>query len=58
MTQLFRTKMLASAAIFAMPLVLGLPSAHAASSDPDAAKKYEAEADQLIAKDDFKSAEI
>src|SRR6201996_342294 len=58
MTQHFRTKMLASAAVFAMPLILGLPSAHAASGDPDAAKKYETEADQLIAKDDFKSAEM
>jgi len=58
MTQQFRTKMLASAAIFALPLVLALPSALAASNDPDAAKKYETEADQLIAKDDYKSAEI
>ncbi len=58
MTQQFRTKMLASAAFFALPLVLGLPSALAASNDPDAAKKYETEADQLIAKDDLKSAEI
>jgi putative PEP-CTERM system TPR-repeat lipoprotein len=64
MTQQFRLRMLASAAIFAMPLVLGsqaalwAPFALAASSDPDAAKKYEAEADQLIAKDDLKSGEI
>jgi putative PEP-CTERM system TPR-repeat lipoprotein len=58
MTQKIRTKMLASAAIFAVPLVLAMPSALAASGDPDAAKKYETEADQLIAKDDYKSAEI
>src|ERR1700722_7114982 len=64
MTQQFRIRMLASAAMFAVPLVLGsqaalrAPSALAAPSDPDAAKKYEAEADRLIAKDDLKSGEI
>src|SRR5580692_2471723 len=64
MTQQFRIRMLASAAIFAVPLVLGsqaalwAPSALAATGDPDAAKKYETEADQLIAKDDLKSGEI
>jgi predicted Zn-dependent protease len=63
MTQRNRNRMLATAAIFAAPLVLAAqifwaPSALAANSDPDAAKKYEAEADQLIAKDDLKSGEI
>jgi putative PEP-CTERM system TPR-repeat lipoprotein len=59
----FRNSLLASAAMFAMPLALGAPafwspSAFAATSDPAAAKKHEAEADQLIAKDDLKSGEI
>ncbi len=53
----FRNKMLASAALFVAPLLLGTP-AWAAANDPSAAQKFEAEADQLIAKDDFKSAEI
>ena len=64
MTHQIRNRMLASAAMLAVPLVLAAqtflwaPSALAASGDPDAAKKYETEADQLIAKDDLKSAEI
>src|ERR1700761_5420660 len=64
MTHQIRNRMLASAAMLAVPLalaaqtILWAPSALAASSDPDAAKKYETEADQLIAKDDLKSGEI
>jgi len=53
----FRSKMLASAALFAAPLLFTHP-AGAAANDPSAAQKYLTEADQLIAKDDFKSAEI
>jgi len=58
-----RSSMLASAALVAAPLFLGaslfVPStAYAATNDPSAAQKYEAEADQLLAKDDLKSAEI
>jgi len=64
MTHQIRNRMLASAAILAVPLVLAAqtflwaPSVLAASGDPDAAKKYETEADELIAKDDYKSGEI
>jgi putative PEP-CTERM system TPR-repeat lipoprotein len=58
-----RRKILASAAFVALPLALGAPAmwsdyAAADTGDPAAAKKHEAEADQLIAKDDLKSAEI
>ncbi len=55
-----RNRLLASVAAFALPLAFAasLDSASAATSDPAAAKKYEAEADQLVAKDDLKSAEI
>jgi cellulose synthase operon protein C len=58
-----RLKMLASAALVAMPLALAGPVlwsdyAWAATGDPAAAKKHEDEADQLIAKDDLKSGEI
>jgi putative PEP-CTERM system TPR-repeat lipoprotein len=61
--QQIRSSLLASAAIFAAPTALVAPAlwappAMAASSDPAAAKKHEAEADQLIAKDDLKSGEI
>ena len=61
--QNIRNSLLASAAIFAVPLALAVtelcaPPALAASSDPAAAKKHEAEADQLIAKDDLKAGEI
>jgi putative PEP-CTERM system TPR-repeat lipoprotein len=61
--QKIRRKMLASAALFALPLALGAPAfwsdyAAADTGDLAAAKKHEAEADQLIAKDDLKSAEI
>jgi putative PEP-CTERM system TPR-repeat lipoprotein len=55
--QQFRSKLLVSTAIFAVPLFLAQP-AHAAAKDPSAAQKYEAEADKLIAKDDGKSAVI
>lgn len=60
--QQIRHSLLVSAAI-ALPLLLAgafaAPgAAWAASGDPSAAKKYEAEADDLIAKDDLKSAEI
>jgi putative PEP-CTERM system TPR-repeat lipoprotein len=49
--------------MFVMPLAFAAPafwahSTFAATNDPAAAKKYEAEADQLIAKDDLKSGEI
>lgn len=54
----FRHKLLATAALFAVPLYLGAAPSHAASSDPSAEQKYEAEADDLIAKGDLKSAEI
>ena len=62
-SQQFRSKLLASAVLFAAPFVLGVPLfgaslALAATNDPAAAQKYEAEADQLMAKDDPKSAEI
>jgi len=50
-------------AILAVPLAFATPlnwshQASAATGDPAAAKKYESEADQLIAKDDLKSGEI
>ncbi|HTJ64915.1 MAG TPA: XrtA/PEP-CTERM system TPR-repeat protein PrsT [Alphaproteobacteria bacterium] len=61
--QQIRRKMLASGALVALPLMLAAPAlwsgyAAAAAGDPAAAKKHEQEADQLIAKDDLKSAEI
>ena len=57
LSQQFRSKLLVSSAIFAVPLLLSAP-ALAATKDPSAAQKYEAEADKLIAKDDGKSAVI
>ena len=61
--QQFRNSLLASAALVAAPVAIAVPAfwspaAFAATSDPAASKKHEAEADQLIAKDDLKSGEI
>jgi putative PEP-CTERM system TPR-repeat lipoprotein len=52
-----RIMLMASASMIAIPLAFA-PPLQAAAPDPSAAQKYEAEADQLIAKDDLKSAEI
>jgi putative PEP-CTERM system TPR-repeat lipoprotein len=49
--------LLATAAIFALPLVWSTPL-WAAGGDPAQAQKYEADADKMLAKDDFKGAEI
>jgi putative PEP-CTERM system TPR-repeat lipoprotein len=59
----FRHKLPGAAALFAAPLYLAAslavaPPAAAAANDPSAAQKYEAEADDMIAKDDLKTAEI
>jgi putative PEP-CTERM system TPR-repeat lipoprotein len=63
-----RFKWHSTAAFFAAPLLFAAPgwlggagfsaTAFAATNDPTTAQKHEAEADQLIAKDDLKTAEI
>ena len=54
---MFRSKLLMTAALVAIPLLIA-PAYAAGTDDPGAAKKHEANADALIAKNDLKGAVV